>query len=175
MSLLNSVEWAPGQADDVAGELDHRALHPQADAEERNLPLAGKADRLDLAFDAALAEAAGHQHAVVAGQQPLGPFALDLLALDPLDADLRPVGDAGMVERLVDRLVGVAVLGVLADHGDADLVLGIAQPVQQLAPVVQVRACRPAGPAARRSARRACCRPGSAALRRSRNPCPSPR
>ena len=92
MSLLNSVEWASGQADDVAGELDRRALHAQADAEERNLALAGEADRLDLAFDAALAEAAGHEDAVVAGEQPLGPFALDLFALDAADADLRAGG-----------------------------------------------------------------------------------
>ena len=38
------------------------------------------------------------------------------------------------------------MLGVLADDGDADLVLGIAQPVQQLAPVVESaarRRCRP--------------------------------
>ena len=97
-----------GQADDVAGELDHGALHAQADAEERNAPLAGVADRLDLALDAALAEAAGHEDAVVAGEQPLGPFALDLLALDAADADLGAVGDAGVVERFVDRLVGVA-------------------------------------------------------------------
>ena len=56
--------------------------------------------------------------------------------------------DAGVVERLVDRLVGVAVLGVLADHGDADLVLRVAQPVQQVAPVVQVQRAGRAGPAA---------------------------
>ena len=54
--------------------------------------------------------------------------------------------DAGVVERLVDRLVGVAVLGVLADDGDADLVLGIAQPVQQVAPVVEVELGRPCRP-----------------------------
>ena len=88
MSLLNSVEWAPARPHDVAGELDHRALHAQADAEERNAALAGVADRLDLAFDAALAEAAGNEDAVVAGEQPLGPFALDLLALNAADADL---------------------------------------------------------------------------------------
>ena len=82
-------------------------------------PLAGEADGLDLALDAPLAEPARHEHAVDAGQQPFGPFALDRLAVDPLDADLGPMGDAGVVEGLVDRLVGVAMLGVLAHHGDA--------------------------------------------------------
>ena len=47
------------------------------------------------------------------------PFALDRLAVDPLDADLGPMGHAGVVEGLVDRLVGVAMLGVFAHHGDA--------------------------------------------------------
>ena len=46
---------------------------------------------LDLAFDAALAEAAGHEDAVDAGEQPLGAFALDRLAVDALDADLGPI------------------------------------------------------------------------------------
>ena len=112
-----------GQVADVAGELDHRALHAQADAEERNALRAGVANRGDFAFDAALAEAAGHQDAVVAGQQPLGPFGFDVLAANAADADLGAVGDAGVIERFVDRFVGVVVLGILADDGDADLVL----------------------------------------------------
>ena len=85
--------------------------------------LAGELNRLDLPFDAPLAEAAGHQNAVVAGEQPLGPLALDLFALNAADADLRVVVNAGVVDRFVDRLVGVLVLGVFADDGDADLVL----------------------------------------------------
>ena len=155
--LVELGRMGAGQPDHVAGEFDHRALHAQADAEEGNLPLAGKADRLDLALDAALAESARHQQAVEAGQQPFGPFAFDQFAVNPLDADLGLMGDAGVVEGFVDRLVGVAVLGVFADHGDRDFVLRIAQPVQQVAPVVQVRACRPAGPGFRRSARPARC------------------
>ena len=138
-----------GQVAHVAAEFDHRALHAQANAEERNALRAGVANRRHLAFDAALAEAAGHQDAVVAGQQPLGPFRFDILALNAADADLRPVGDAGMIERFVNRLVRVVMLGVFADDGDADFVLRIAQPAQQLAPIFQIglgrleaRACR---------------------------------
>ena len=106
---------------------------------KKGMPLrAGVADGRHFAFDAALAESAGHQHAVVARQQPLGPFGLDVFAADAADANLRAVGDAGVVERFVDRLVGVAVLGVFADDGDADFVLRVPQPLQQLAPVVEV-------------------------------------
>ena len=57
------------------------------------------------------------------------PPAVDLLGLDAHDQHPRPVGDARVVERLVDRLVGVAVLHVLADHGDPHLVLGVHDPL----------------------------------------------
>src|ERR1035438_2083107 len=52
------------QAADVAGVFDHRALHPQANAEVWNLPRARVLDRVDHAGNAALAESAGHQDAV---------------------------------------------------------------------------------------------------------------
>ena len=52
------------QTADVAGKLDHRALHAEADAEERNLVFAGVFNRLHHAFGAALAEAARHENAV---------------------------------------------------------------------------------------------------------------
>src|SRR5262249_60246328 len=73
------------QPDDVPPELDHGALQAQADAEERDGPLAGEADGLDLAGDAAVAEAARHQHAIDAAQDALGALALDLLRLDLAD------------------------------------------------------------------------------------------
>src|SRR5438445_11934073 len=50
-----------GQADDIAGELDDRALEAEADAKIRQLPLAGITDRFKLAFDAAVAEPARHE------------------------------------------------------------------------------------------------------------------
>ena len=103
------------------------ALHAQADAEERDPVLAGEADRLDLAVDAALAEAAGHQHAVDPGERLARP--LRARSPPPRSADdphPRVVGDAGVVERLVDRLVGVVVLDVLADDGDRDFVSRVA-------------------------------------------------
>ena len=150
------------QADDVAGELDHRALQAQADAEERHLLLAGKADRLDLALAAAIAETAGDQDAVQPAEHALRPFAFDLLRLDPADDDAGLRGDAGVVERLVDRLVGVLVLDVLADDGDGDLVLRVLDPAAACrcqSDMSSGLACVEAA-ASRRSARRACSPPG---------------
>ena len=59
VSGSNSVELAAVHVTDVAGELGDGALHAQTHAEERHLVLAAVADGLDLALDAALAEAAG--------------------------------------------------------------------------------------------------------------------
>ena len=100
--------------------------------------LSRKANRLDLAFDAPLAKPARDQDAVVAGQQSFRAFPLNRLAQHASDAHLRPIVNAGVIERLVDRLVGVEVRRILADHGDADFMFRIAQAVQQIAPVLQV-------------------------------------
>ena len=54
------------EAAHVARELDHHRLHAQADAEVRHLVLAREADGVDHALDAALAESARDQNAVVA-------------------------------------------------------------------------------------------------------------
>ena len=76
VSLSNSVEWAPARPQTL------RANSITAHCMPRQMPkngmpfVAGVANRRDLAFDAALAETAGHEHAVVAGEQPLGAFAL---------------------------------------------------------------------------------------------------
>src|SRR5262249_17731913 len=131
------------QLDDVPRELDHRTLESEADAEEGDGLLPGEADGLDLAGDAAVAEAARHQDAVDAAQAALGPLALDLLRLDAADDDPAVQRDAGVVERLVDRLVGVLVLDVLADDSDADLVLRVEDAVQHGPPVADVERLGP--------------------------------
>ena len=126
------------QADRISGKLDHCALHAETDAEEGNASLAGKPDRLHLAFNAPLAEPAGNQKPIDAGEKPLRPLAFDELAVKPLDAELGPIGDAAVIEGLVDRLVGVFVLRILADHSDRDLMLGITEPVEQVVQTVEV-------------------------------------
>ena len=50
-----------GQTGHMAGELHHRHLHPQADAEEGDLVFPGILGSPDHPFDAPVAEAAGHQ------------------------------------------------------------------------------------------------------------------
>ncbi len=105
------------QSSDVAGELDHRHLHAQADAQIGNPLLAGVAYRGDLAFDAALAETARYQDGVHASQTGQA-VPLDLLGVDIVNVDLGVGVDAGVQQGFVQRLVGIGQIHVLADHGD---------------------------------------------------------
>src|SRR5687767_9823452 len=85
-------------ADQIAGRLDHRHLHPETDAEVRDLALAREAGGVDLAFRAALAEAAGHQDAVYAFEMLDRVLALEDFGIDPVEIDLHVVGDAAVAQ-----------------------------------------------------------------------------
>src|SRR5258707_2686424 len=83
-------------ADEIARRLDHRHLHPKADAEIGHVALAGELRLADLALRAALAEAAGHQNAVDVLEEGRGVLVLEHFALDPVEMDLDLVGDTAM-------------------------------------------------------------------------------
>ena len=121
----------------MAAVFDDRHLHPQADAEVRHAVLARVAHRLDLALDAALAEAARHQDRVHILEH-LHAVLLDVGGLDVVDVDARAALQAAVHQRLVQRQVGVADLHVLADHGDVDLAVGVGPAAHHLAPLGQV-------------------------------------
>src|SRR6202035_5558892 len=110
----------------IARRLHHRHLHAEADAEIGHVPLARELRRLDLAFGAALAEAARHQDAVHMLEERGGILALEHLALDPVEIDLDLVGDAAVRQRLDQRLIGVLHPGILADHRDGDVAFRVA-------------------------------------------------
>ena len=80
-----------GQADDVAGVLDHGALQAEAQPEERDLVLPGVGDGGDLALDAPDPEPAGHDDPVEVVEAALGQEALGVLRGDPVDDDLGAV------------------------------------------------------------------------------------
>ncbi len=63
VNMSNSVELASVEPIDVAGELDHRALQAEAQAEVRDAVVAGVVGGEDLALDAAMAEAARDEDA----------------------------------------------------------------------------------------------------------------
>ena len=43
-----------------------------------------------------------------------------------------------MINRFVDRFISILVLGILADHRDADLVLGVPQRVHEVIPCIEL-------------------------------------
>src|SRR5579859_664652 len=130
------------RAEDVPRELDHHHLHAEAEAEIRDLALAGVARGQDLALDAALAEAAGHDDTVHTGQQIHDVLRRDRLRLDPAHVDLGAVMGAGVDQRLLDRHVGVAQLHVLADDRDLDELLRAGKPLDHRPPLGHVAAQR---------------------------------
>ena len=104
----------------MAPVLDHRELHAEADAEVRDRVLTSVAYRSDLALNATLAEAAGHQNGIHPLQQP-GAALLDVGGLDEVDAHAGAGLHASVGQRFVERDVGIAYLHVLSDHRDVDL------------------------------------------------------
>src|SRR5207244_2667566 len=88
------------QADEFARGEDRGALHPEADAEVRDLVLRGPARRGDLALDAALAVAAGDEDAVHARERLAGVGRIDAVRGDLLDLDLRLRREPSVLQRL---------------------------------------------------------------------------
>ena len=88
------------EAGDVAGELDDRDLHAEADAEERDALLAGDARRADLALDAAnrrIRPGSGRRGSSAAA--PRSPRAESFSEFDPDDFHLAAVVDRAVAQR----------------------------------------------------------------------------
>ncbi len=126
------------QPEHVAGELDRRALHPEADAEEGD-PLGPRVpDRLDLPLHPPHPEPSGDEDAVDPRQDRRRVPLAQLLGLDPTDDHPGPVRDPGVIERLIHRLVRIPMLDVLADDGDRHLGVRLLDPLDQVSPVVDL-------------------------------------
>ena len=91
-----------GEPEHVAGELDGHGVQSEAQPEARHALLTGVARGGDLAFHSTGAEPTGDDHPVELGEASGGEQAFDLLGLDPVDLDLRPVVEAGVLQRFDD-------------------------------------------------------------------------
>src|SRR5690348_1803295 len=89
-----------GNSGDVAREFHHRRVHAVADAEIRNASLARVLHRLDLAFEAALAETAGHQDRIGVVQHRIGTARFDGFRIHPFKLHAGCIVDAAMAQRL---------------------------------------------------------------------------
>ncbi len=121
----------------MASELDDGQLHAEADAEVRYPLLACVTHRLNLALNATLAKAAGHQDGIHP-RQAAHAIALDIGGFDVVHAHPGAGLQSGVHQRLVQGDVRVADLHVLADHGDVGLAVGVGARIDDLAPLGQI-------------------------------------
>ena len=98
-------------------------------------------DGLDLALDAAVAEAARHEDALAADKHliKIRVRILDLLGVDPMDLDSRIVVDTTVVQCLRNGDIGIRQLDVLADHSDFHFLGRMIDLVDHLFPVRHIR------------------------------------
>src|SRR5688572_8967626 len=120
---------------DVAGVLDDGHLEAEAESEVGHAVLTGIADALDLALGAADAEAAGDDDALTVGEAPGDVGRLDRGRVDPLQVDVAVEVDATVLDGLDDAGVGVAEGGVLAGDSDRDVLLRLADLLDEPAPL----------------------------------------
>ncbi len=115
----------------VAGEGDDHVLHAAAESEVGDALFERESGDADLAFNAALAEAARHDDAIDIGEGG-GDLRLvggvQAIGLDPADFDARTTLGAGVDQGFLDGEIGVAQLDILADDGDMAGALGGIQP-----------------------------------------------
>jgi len=109
-----------GHAAEVAGRLDNGHLHAKADAEIGHGALAGELDGANHALRPALPKGARHQDAVDVLQplSHLSRIALKRLPFDPIERHRDAVGQAAVMQRLDQGLIGVLQGGIFADDGD---------------------------------------------------------
>ena len=127
-----------GKMRHVAGALDDRHLHPEADAEIRHVVFSCIAHGADHALDAAVAEAAGDDDPADAGKHVLDVFVGERFGVDPANGDDGVVGDAGVVQRLDDAQIRVVKLRVFPDERDLDASVGVLLFFDHGAPLAQV-------------------------------------
>ena len=130
------------EPDDVPGELRHRHVHAEADAEVRDAALARDAAGEDLPLPAARAEAAGHEDAVHRLEQLGSLVVRHVLGVDPANANRAAAVQPGVLERLVHGEVRVLELHVLADERDLDELAPLVDPARQLLPLAELGLAR---------------------------------
>ena len=135
--LLEFGTVGTGEAHHIAGKLNHRHLHTEADAEIGNIVLPGEAHRPDLAFHPPLTKTTRDQDGVTTPQQT--QVLLEVLGIQMAYPHLGAGVDAGVFQGLVEGLVGVQQIHVLAHHGDGDFPLRMQLVLRHPLPLAEVR------------------------------------
>src|ERR1051325_6952246 len=122
----------------MARELDHHGLHPEADAEIRNLAFASKANRSNHSLNPALAETTRNEYAVIAIELPVPIGSFNPLGFDPVDLQAQTVSERSVYQSFLETLIRILVLDILANQPDADFIARILHPVKHVAPAVEI-------------------------------------
>src|SRR5687767_12433807 len=129
-----------GEADHVAGELDDRGLHSEADSEEWQPRLAGITDCFEHSLDSAHPESAWNEHSLHFSKQLACTLAArKQIAGQPVYLHAHVVRYSAVDERFLHALVAVDQIGVLPDHGDLHLSLWSQNPVDHASPFREIR------------------------------------
>ncbi len=109
---------------DVAGKLNHRHLHAEADAEIGNTALPGILCGENHPLHTAAAEAAGDEDARRAGERFADVLRRQRLGVDPADIHMRIICVTRVAQGLSHGEIGVLQLDVFPDERDGDLTPG---------------------------------------------------
>ena len=123
----------------VPRELDHRHLHAQADAEERQMVLPGVLHGQDHAPDSPAAETAGNDHRLQGRQDFIAGRLRNPFRIDPFNFHPHIQRVAGVAQRFRHGEVGVVQLHILAHQADPYALRLVADPLHQFLPVLQCR------------------------------------
>ncbi len=126
----------------MAQHIDHRRLHAVANAEIRDIVLAGELRGLHFAFEAAVAESARHQDAIDIGEQS-GAFGFNLLGFQPFQTHAGALAQAAVAQGFADGFVGILMVDVFADHRDGDFIDGMLDGIDHSLPIAANRPGRP--------------------------------
>ncbi len=128
-------------AQDVSGKLDGCNLHPKADAQIGDAVLPGVFGRENLACNAPLAKAAGHQDALRAGQQCRRVLALlQIHRRNPADADVHAPVHPGVSQGFHHAQIRIVQFDVFAHQRDLHLLAlkGALLQADQLVPYAKI-------------------------------------
>ena len=123
----------------IAGELNDKAVHSQADAEKRNIIDARIPGSLEHPVEPPLAESAGNEDSVKIVELFVQHGVQQTLRFHPLEPHFQLMGQAPVVQGLIEALIGVLVLDIFAHDTDIYRVNRIADFQDHAFPEAQIR------------------------------------
>lgn len=123
----------------VAGEFDGGDLHPEADAEIRDVVFASVFGGEDFSFDTAISESTGNKDAIDIADDGFRTFIFNRLSFYADDLDFGIMEGSGVDEGFVNRFIGVLKFDVFSGNRDGDFVFRVNDALHKAFPFFKVR------------------------------------